>query len=282
MISVEGVCLINKPKGFTSFDVVNKLRRILGERRIGHTGTLDPQAEGVLVILLGRATKAMPFLVTQRKEYVAELRLGIKTSTGDIWGETLESQEFVPPTKEQIIEVLNSMAGKSLQLPPMVSAIRVDGKRLYEYARNNQTVERKPREIEIYEIELLEYNADIRFRVVCSSGTYVRTLCEDIAQKWGTIGTLSQLTRTKVQDYLLADCQNLDEVSADNVRIYDLLSVLSHLTQVPIDDPTFVYHGKPMQFEHDEEQLLLTYQGQALAIYGKTETGEYRSVRGLW
>lgn len=279
---MEGVCLINKPKGFTSFDVVNKLRRILGERRIGHTGTLDPQAEGVLVVLLGRATKAMPFLVTQRKEYVAELKLGCKTSTGDIWGEVLKTQEYPPPSLENVSLVLTSMVGKSMQLPPMVSAIRVDGKRLYEYARLNQTVKRDERPIEIFEIELLAYHDTIRFRVVCSSGTYIRTLCEDIAEKLGTIGTLSELTRTKVQDYLLKDCQNLDEISAENVRLYDLTTVLSHMPQVDIEDPTFVYHGKPMRFDHAEAQLLLTYQGKALAVYAKTESGDYRNVRGLW
>jgi tRNA pseudouridine55 synthase len=279
---VEGVCLINKPKGFTSFDVVNKLRRILGERRIGHTGTLDPQATGVLVVLLGRATKAMPFLVTQRKEYVAELKLGIKTDTGDIWGEILETEEFIPPSNKDVTDALASMTGKSMQLPPMVSAVRIDGKHLYEYARKNQLVERQTREIEVFEIELLEYDVDIRFRVVCSSGTYIRTLCEDIAVKLGTIGTLSELTRTKVQDYTLENCQNLDEISAENVRLYDLLTVLSHMPQVAIDDATLVYHGKHMLFENNEEQLLLTYQGKALAVYGKTETGDYRNVRGLW
>jgi tRNA pseudouridine55 synthase len=282
VISVEGVCLINKPKGFTSFDVVNKLRRILGERRIGHTGTLDPQAEGVLVVLLGRATKAMPFLVTQQKEYVAELKLGLKTDTGDIWGAVLETAEFIQPTFDSLRSVLASMAGVSQQLPPMVSAIRVEGKRLYEYARMNQTVERKTRKIEIFEIELLEYSDTIKFRVICSSGTYIRTLCEDIAVKLGTIGTMNSLTRTKVQNYKLEDCQNLDEITAENVRLHDLLSVLAHMPQVAIDDPTFVYHGKHLHFNQHEEQVLVTFEGQALAVYGKTETGDYRSVRGLW
>ena len=282
MISVEGVCLINKPKGFTSFDVVHKLRRILGERRIGHTGTLDPQAEGVLVVLLGRATKAMPFLVTQQKEYVAELKLGLKTDTGDIWGAVLETVDYQPPSIDSITLALASMAGVSQQLPPMVSAIRVDGKRLYEYARLNQTVERKTRKIEIFEIELLEYSDTILFRVVCSSGTYIRTLCEDIAAKLGTIGTMSKLTRTKVQNYKLEDCQNLDEITAQNVRLHDLLSVLAHMPTVAIDDPTFIYQGKHMHFDNNEEQVLVTFEGQALAVYKKTETGDYRSVRGLW
>lgn len=282
MISVEGVCLINKPKGYTSFDVVHKLRRILGERRIGHTGTLDPQAEGVLVVLLGRATKAMPFLVTQQKEYVAQLKLGLKTDTGDIWGAVLETADYQPPSIDSITFALASMAGVSQQLPPMVSAIRVDGKRLYEYARLNQTVERKTRKIEIFEIELLEYSDTILFRVVCSSGTYIRTLCEDIAAKLGTIGTMSKLTRTKVQDYKLEDCQNLDEITAQNVRLHDLLSVLAHMPTVAIDDPTFIYQGKHMHFDNNEEQVLVTFEGQALAVYKKTETGDYRSVRGLW
>jgi tRNA pseudouridine55 synthase len=120
VIAVEGVCLVNKPKGLTSFDVVHRLRRILNEKSIGHTGTLDPQAEGVLVVLLGKATKVLPFLVSQRKEYIAQLTLGIKTSTGDIWGETIQEDLYAKPSIEEVRNVLASMKGKSMQLPPMV------------------------------------------------------------------------------------------------------------------------------------------------------------------
>lgn len=282
MILLDGVCLINKPKGYTSFDVVNKLRRILGERRIGHTGTLDPQAEGVLVVLLGKATKAMPFLVSHRKEYVAKLKLGVKTDTGDVWGETIATMEMDRPEKERINSVLRSFVGTYAQIPPMVSAIRVDGKRLYEYARQNQTVERKPRDIQIHEIELLSLEDEIEFRVVCSSGTYIRTLCEDIAERLGGIGTMSQLTRTKVQGYTLESCQELSTLTPETVRLQSLASVLSHMPKIDIDDPTFVYHGKPLKLEMIEEEILLMHQGEALAVYKKAENGEYRSLRGLW
>ncbi|OGS59070.1 MAG: tRNA pseudouridine(55) synthase TruB [Firmicutes bacterium GWE2_51_13] len=279
---MDGVCLINKPKGYTSFDVVNKLRRILGERRIGHTGTLDPQAEGVLVVLLGKATKAMPFLVSHRKEYVAKLKLGVKTDTGDVWGETIETMEMEMPDKERVDAVLRSFIGEYSQIPPMVSAIRVDGKRLYEYARQNKTIERKAREIQIHEIELISIEDEIEFRVVCSSGTYIRTLCEDIAERFGGIGTMSKLTRTKVQEYTLESCQELSTLTLETVRLQSLASVLSHMPKIDIDDPTFVYHGKPLKLDMIEEEVLLMYRDEALAVYKKAENGEYRSLRGLW
>ncbi|HBZ40716.1 MAG TPA: tRNA pseudouridine(55) synthase TruB [Erysipelotrichaceae bacterium] len=282
MILLDGVCLINKPKGYTSFDVVNKLRRILGERRIGHTGTLDPQAEGVLVVLLGKATKAMPFLVSHRKEYVAKLKLGVKTDTGDVWGETIETMEMEMPDKERVDAVLRSFIGEYSQIPPMVSAIRVDGKRLYEYARQNKTIERKAREIQIHEIELISIEDEIEFRVVCSSGTYIRTLCEDIAERFGGIGTMSKLTRTKVQEYTLESCQELSTLTLETVRLQSLASVLSHMPKIDIDDPTFVYHGKPLKLDMIEEEVLLMYRDEALAVYKKAENGEYRSLRGLW
>ncbi len=279
---MDGVVLINKPKGWTSFDVVNKLRRQLNEKRIGHTGTLDPQAEGVLVVLLGKATKAMPFLVSHRKEYRAKLKLNLKTDTGDIWGETIETRDVPFPTENEIQIALKSMLGKSMQLPPMVSAIRVDGKRLYEYARQNIEVKREARPIEIESIQLLSIDEEIEFSVVCSSGTYIRTLCEDIAEKLGTVGTMSALTRTKVQDYQVEDCQNLEGLTPQNVHLRSLTSVLSHLPSVEIEDPTFIFHGKPLLLDRSDDQLLILHKGEALAVYQKAEQGLYRNVRGLW
>jgi len=262
--------------------VVNKLRRQLNEKRIGHTGTLDPQAEGVLVVLLGKATKAMPFLVSHRKEYRAKLKLNLKTDTGDIWGETIETRDVPFPSENEIQVALKSMLGKSMQLPPMVSAIRVDGKRLYEYARQNIEVKRESRPIEIESIQLLAIDEEIEFSVVCSSGTYIRTLCEDIAEKLKTVGTMSALTRTKVQDYAVEECQNLEGLTPQNVNLRSLTSVLSHLPSVEIEDPTFVFHGKPLLLDRTDDQLLILHEGEALAVYQKTEQGLYRSVRGLW
>lgn len=262
--------------------MVNKLRRQLNEKRIGHTGTLDPQAEGVLVVLLGKATKAMTFLVSHRKEYRAKLKLNVKTDTGDVWGETIETRDVAFPSENEVQIALTSMMGKSMQLPPMVSAIRVDGKRLYEYARQNIEVKREERPIEIESIQLLSMDEEIEFSVVCSSGTYIRTLCEDIAEKLGTVGTMSALTRTKVQDYRVEDCQNLEGLTPQNVNLRSLTSVLSHLPSVEIEDPTFIFHGKPLSLDRSDDQLLILHKGEALAVYQKTEQGLYRSVRGLW
>ena len=209
---ISGILNIKKEPGFTSHDVVAKLRGIVHQKKIGHTGTLDPQARGVLVVLLGRACKALPYLSGKTKEYIAELTLGTKTDTGDIWGKPLETRPVREVESTQLEAVLNSFLGVSLQMPPMVSAIKKDGKKLYEYAREGVAVEREKRPIEITEIELLQTAPVIRFRVVCSNGTYVRTLCEDIAEKLGTVGTMSSLVRTRACGYTLEQCQSLNEV----------------------------------------------------------------------
>ncbi len=279
---MDGILIVNKGKDFTSFDVVNKLRGILHERRIGHTGTLDPQATGVLIVLIGKATKAMPYLVTHNKEYVAKLKLGIKTTTGDIWGETIETQEYVIPGKIEIEDVLSQFLGKSKQLPPMVSAIRVNGKHLYEYARQGREVERTEREIEITEIELLAITDEISFRVVCSSGTYIRTLCEDIAAKLATIGTMSELVRTKVEHYTLNDAWTLDQISTGNYTLLPLSTALSHLPFVELDDLSGVMNGVKMKIETNEPMVVCTHQNETLAVYELREDGYYHCVRGLW
>ena len=207
-----GILIIDKPEGWTSHDVVAKLRGILQEKRIGHGGTLDPMATGVLPIFVGRATRAVELFEGADKEYVAGLRLGMTSTTQDITGDVL-TQQPVQVTRAQVEEVLRSFVGKRQQIPPMYSAVKINGQKLYELARQGKQVERKPRDIEIYSMELLDGEAaDYTFRVRCSKGTYVRTLCAEIGEALGCGGCMSALRRTAAGCFCLAQAVPLEDL----------------------------------------------------------------------
>ena len=217
---MDGVIIINKQKNFTSHDVVNVIRKKLNIKKVGHTGTLDPNATGVLPILVGKATKISKYLIEHDKTYIATIKLGEKTDTGDSEGQVIE-EKLVPTDlkKEDINNALQSFLGKQKQVPPMYSAIKINGKKLYEYAREGKEVKLEAREIEIYKIQLLEYkNSKIKFEVECSKGTYIRTLCEDIAKKLGTVGYMEELQRTKVNNFKIGDSVLLDDITLENVK----------------------------------------------------------------
>ena len=204
---LNGVIIVNKEKDFTSHDAVAKLRGILKQKKIGHTGTLDPQAEGVLPVCLGNATKLCDILTDKKKEYVATLLLGVATDTQDMTG-TVQKKAPVTASEAQVEEAVASFMGKSMQLPPMYSALKVNGKKLYELAREGKEVERQPRPIEIYELEILSMELpEVKLRVLCSKGTYIRTLCADIGEKLGCGGAMKSLLRTRVGDFYLKDAR---------------------------------------------------------------------------
>ncbi len=238
---MNGLIIINKPKGYTSHDVVNKIRKILNIKQIGHTGTLDPNATGVLPILIGNATKISKYLIEHKKQYLATIKLGEKTDTGDEEGQVIEKRTTIEViTKSKIEEVLNSFIGTKTQIPPMYSAIKVKGKKLYEYARQGKIVEVKPREIEIYKIKLLSSNKidEITFEVECSKGTYIRTLCEDIAKKLGTIGYMKELKRTKVNEFKLEKSINLEDLNAKKIEqnIITVEEIFNKKEKINLDD----------------------------------------------
>ncbi|MBE5819217.1 MAG: tRNA pseudouridine(55) synthase TruB [Clostridiales bacterium] len=212
---MDGILIINKPKGYTSHDVVNVIRKKLNIKKVGHTGTLDPNATGVLPILVGQATKVSKYLIEHDKTYVAKLKLGEKTSTGDVEGEIIEKKDV--PTdlhEEYVLEVLKNFTGKQKQIPPVYSAIKVNGKKAYEYARENKEIKLEPREIEIEQIQLIEFkDEEITFEVECSKGTYIRTLCEDIAIKLGTVGFMKELERKKINIFTIENAINLEDIS---------------------------------------------------------------------
>ena len=227
MFTIDGLILINKPKGWTSHDVVNKLRNILHQKKIGHTGTLDPLATGVLPVLLGNATKLSKYLIEHDKTYIAVIKLGTKTNTGDEEGKIIENKAVDINVLENnyVKDVLNSFIGKQKQKPPIYSAIKINGKKLYEYARNNESVEIPERDIEVYEAELLELDKDkleIKVQLSVSKGTYIRRLCEDISEKLGTVGYMKELERIRVDKYYIKDSVDLEYIKENIDKINDL------------------------------------------------------------
>ncbi len=209
---MNGILLIDKPGGWTSHDVVAKLRGLLGQRRIGHSGTLDPMATGLLVVFLGRATRAVEFAEAQDKEYNAGLRLGLVTDTQDITGRVLEKRE-ADVSPQELESVLESFRGDLMQVPPMYSAIKIGGKKLYQLARRGWEVERKPRKVRISRLDIIgEIEGGYTLHVRCSKGTYIRTLCHDIGQALGCGGVMSSLRRTAAGDFKCEDAHPLEDV----------------------------------------------------------------------
>ena len=210
---MNGILLIDKPESWTSNDVVQKLRGVLHEKRIGHAGTLDPMATGLLTVFVGRATRAVEFAESDKKRYLAGLRLGLKTDTQDITGTVLERCGDAV-SREKLEAVLEDFRGEIRQTPPMYSAVRVNGKRLYELARKGQTIERPERTVSIFSLEILEKNGeDWMLEVECSKGTYIRTLCHDIGEKLGCGACLSSLRRTGAGIFSVEDAHTVDAVA---------------------------------------------------------------------
>lgn len=224
---MNGIIIINKPKGCTSHDVVHKVKKIFNEK-VGHTGTLDPMATGVLPLLVGKGTNCSKYLINHDKIYEVVLQLGERTDTLDSEGQIIEKQEVLEEIvyEDFVKQTLEQFKGKQLQTPPMYSAIKVKGKKLYEYARKGETVEVNPREIEIYNIELLKINEkdlQIEFRVKCSKGTYIRSLCDDIAKKLGTIGYMKELKRIQVGEFNIDNSITIEELeeNKDNIKFLE-------------------------------------------------------------
>jgi tRNA pseudouridine55 synthase len=238
---------MNKPIGLTSQNVVSRVKRILNEKKAGHTGTLDPMATGVLPVLTGTTTKLSKYLIEHEKTYLAVLKLGFLSSTGDSEGEFIENKEVDSSLlkNENVISVLNSFKGEITQTPPMYSAIKVNGKKLYEYARKGEEVEIPKRIVNILSINLKNINLEekeIIFEVHCSKGTYIRTLCEDIAKKLGTIGYMKELTRIEVNNFKIENSITLEELenNKDNSswieeNSYSMEEILSYLPKIELN-----------------------------------------------
>ena len=214
----NGIILVDKPADWTSHDVVAKLRGILHERRVGHSGTLDPMATGLLTVFVGRATRAVQFAETHNKRYVASLRCGYSTDTQDTSGR-VTAQTGISPTEAELTDVLPEFTGEISQIPPMYSAIKVSGTKLYELARKGETVERKPRTVNISELSLVGHDGDdFVLSVSCSKGTYIRTLCNDIGERLGCLACMSALRRTNAGPFDVRDAHTLSEIAENPER----------------------------------------------------------------
>ena len=268
MIFINGVLIVNKPKGFTSRDVINELNRKLGTKKIGHTGTLDPIATGVLVVAIGSYTKLVNDLTSLDKEYIAEIKLGIKTDTGDITGKVLEENSNYNISKEDILNVFNHFPKEYEQTVPKYSAVKVGGKKLYEYARNNIDVELPKRLVKIYELELLDFDNDvIKFKVNVSKGTYIRSLIEDLCDKLGVLGTMNSLVRTKQGRFRIEDSYVLDEINKDT-RILDSKDVLDIRDYILNDyEYKLVSNGNKLNIELEDGYYNVVYNNEDVAIY---------------
>ncbi len=231
---MDGIIVINKEKEYTSHDVVAKLKKKLNISKVGHTGTLDPNATGVLPILIGKGTKFSKYLINHDKIYEVELELGKKTDTADIEGKVIEEKNVDEKyIKENLLQVLESFVGKQEQIPPMYSAIKKNGKKLYEYARAGEKAEIEPRKIEIYKIDLNKYDKNIiSFVVSCSKGTYIRSLCEDIAGKLNTVGYMKNLKRLQVGKFNIKDAVYIDDIDLKNVNEH-LITLEEILRETP-------------------------------------------------
>jgi tRNA pseudouridine55 synthase len=280
---IDGVVLVNKPIGITSFAAVKKVSKQLHAKKVGHCGTLDPFACGLLIVTINNATKIARFIESQNKEYIATLVLGIRTDSGDNTGKVIK--RLKPPKFEvlQLNDVIKSFIGKQTQIPPMHSAIKVNGQKLYELARKGKTIDRQPRPIEIYDIKLLKYRGNtLTFKVNCTKGTYIRTLAEDLATRLGCVGHLKNLERTAIGDFLLADAKNIDKLTVldDIIPISQALKSMSkHI--VSKDELSLVNNGAALVIDQDEEYVLvINQQSKPLAIYQK-DGDLYRCLRGL-
>lgn len=285
---MEGILPLFKPKGLTSHDCVFKLRKILKTKKIGHTGTLDPEVSGVLPICIGKATKVAEYITSAGKTYEGEVTLGFSTTTEDATGEIVEKKLVTRPIlREEILKVLDSLTGEIVQTPPMFSAVKVGGVRLYEYARKGVEVERPSRKVIIYSIQLLdeqdEWSGDtirFRFKVSCSKGTYIRTLAVMIGEKLGYPAHMSSLTRIQAASFKINDCFTLEEVErlAGEGRVEAILKplevALSHLPKLKINDKVAekVKNGALLTIPEylttcNGPMVAETMDGLALAIY---------------
>ncbi len=256
----------------TSHDVINRLRRKYHQKKFGHTGTLDPDATGVLVITCGKATKILQFLDDTDKTYRAEIQLGYRTTTDDISGDIIEEKEI--HTDYDFETVLKSFEGPLHQKVPMTSNKKVNGKKLIDYQREGKDVPDVYQDVEIYSIKSI---GELAFEVHCSSGTYVRSICRDFGYKTGNLACMKSLCRTQVGRFTLEQAQHIDEEPV----LYPAKLLLSHLEQIALEDCTPVYQGKPLKLDTNAQRVLILDKEEPIAIYDRF--GDvYRSKRGLW
>lgn len=272
---MDGILVVNKPEGYTSRDVVNIVSKVLGTKKVGHTGTLDPMASGVLVLCVGKALKLVELLTNHNKEYIAGITLGIETDTLDMEGKVL-STEVVDIDENKIIDFVNSFKGSYLQEVPKYSSVKVNGMKLYEYARKNIDVMLPKRMVNIYNISIIDNiirdNGYISFKIKTkvSKGTYIRSLVRDIGKNLGVPSVMNSLVRTKLDKYLLEDAYSIEDIKNNNFKLISILDVLSDIKNIVVDDDILfkIKNGVIMDKFFDEDKaVILDKENNLVAIY---------------
>ncbi len=284
----SGVLLINKPQGITSQDVLTKLKKTLNIKKIGHAGTLDPLAKGVLVVLCNEATKLSDYLLMNEKTYQCEIKIGLSSTTEDCEGEIIEEKEVNNLSENEVDNVLISLLGKQEQIPPMYSSVHHQGKKLYELARKGIEVERKSREIEIYNIKrishvkIINHQAIFSFETKVSKGTYIRTLCVEIGKRLGYPSLMNQLTRIKSGIFSIENSFTLDDIYNNNYKLISMVDSLKGMYQYEVDEllRKDILNGKPIYQSFNSDIVVFTYHNNLLAIYQK-DNEKYKAKR-VW
>jgi len=287
---MNGILLINKPIDFTSRDVVNKVSKILNIKKIGHTGTLDPIATGLLVLTIGNATKVSELITGYNKEYIATFKLGIETDTLDITGNitnTLDKEI----SKEELITTINKFKGNIIQEVPKYSAVKIDGKKLYEYARANIDIELPKREVTIFELELLDCSNEIKIRCLVSKGTYVRSLIRDIGRDLNTYATMTSLIRTKQGNFNIEDSYTIDDIENNKYKVISLTDYFKDYKRIDIDETLYqvIKNGNKIEntIKLKNEYLCIYYNNELIAIYKEdindnTKLKPYKMIKTTW
>ena len=274
---MNGLLLINKDKNMTSRDVINKLNHIFSMKKIGHTGTLDPLATGVMVCLFGKYTKLVDLITSYNKEYIGEIKLGIKTDTLDITGNVIETQN-VKVTNEDILKVFDNFPKEYMQEVPIYSAVKINGKKLYEYARNNKLIELPKRKVNIYNLELISFNKDIiTFKVKVSKGTYIRSLINDLCEKLHTTGTMNNLIRTKQGNFDIKDSYKLEDILNGKYKFQNVKEFLDYpVIEIPNELIKKVENGNKVEnIFNIEDKVIFTKNNKDLAIYENKNNNLY-------
>lgn len=279
---INGVFLIDKDCQTTSRKLDNQVGRLFSIKKVGHVGTLDPLATGLMLVAVNEGTKAIPFLEDSTKEYIASFQLGLLTTTLDLEGEEVTRTEVSPVDKKQLELAIRSFLGKITQIPPLTSAIKVNGVPLYKYAHRNIDFDVPPREVEILSIELIAYEHPVfTVRTNVSSGTYIRTLGNDIAHKLGTVATTIKLRRTRVGNFSVDEAKSLEKLSEND--IINLGQLLGHIPTANIDENQLkqVFVGAKIELQHEASRVKIVHEGKLLAIYQKIEKQTFKCLRGF-
>ena len=278
---MDGILLLNKPAGMTSFAAVHACRKIFHEKKAGHTGTLDPEATGLMIILLGKYTKLVPYAASDHKRYHATIAFGIRTDTDDVFGSVIDRKEPGEITAERLQKAADSMIGVSEQIPPMVSAVRVNGRRLYEYARNGMEVERKPRRAQYYSLQVYEQDGTITLDAEVSGGTYIRTLIRDLGDAIHEYAVMASLERRGIESLDVKDACTLEELKTAPVFTDPMKIIDPSIPVEPCECVQDVIHGRAVRLDRDDKIILFQKDGVLLAAYEKREDGYYHCLRGL-